>query len=77
MEKEYREIEFYPGQSIETAVKELKSYEELVCGSFNGKMLYSDVDDVDSAFVKITGRTKAEFDALPKDLQKELKEFRN
>ena len=41
MEKEYRKIEFRGGQSIETAVKELKSYEELVCGSFNGKMLYS------------------------------------
>ena len=73
MEKEYRKIEFCPGQSIETAVKELKSYEELVCGSFNGKMLYSDVDDVDSAYVKITGRTKAEFDAERKKEHLEYK----
>ena len=73
MEKEYREIEFSLGQSIDTAVKELKSYEELVCGSFNGKMLYSDVDDVDSAFVKITGRTKSEFDAERKKEHLEYK----
>src|SRR5574344_2081843 len=63
MEKEYRKIEFRGGQSIETAVKELKSYEELVCGSFNDKMLYSDVDDVDSAYMKIIGKTKREHDA--------------
>jgi hypothetical protein len=36
---------------------------ELVCGSFNGQMLYSDIDDLDSAFKKVTGKTKAEFDA--------------
>lgn len=61
MEKSYKEIEFGFG-NIESAVKELKSHNELVCGSFNGQMLYSDIDDVDSAYVKITGKTKAEFD---------------
>lgn len=76
MEKEYRKIKFCLGQSIETAVKELKSYEELVCGSFNGKMLYSDVDDVDSAYVKIIGKTKTEHDAeleLENERYEELK----
>jgi len=63
MDKNYREIEFNAGQSIESAVKELKEHKDLVCGSFNGQMLYSDIDDVDSAFKKITGRTKSEFDA--------------
>jgi len=62
MKKNYREIEFTAGQTIESAVNELKSYNRLVCGAFNGTMLYSDVDDVDSAFKKVAGKTKAEFD---------------
>jgi len=58
----YKKIKFGFGD-VESAVKELKSHNELVCGSFNGQMLYSDIDDLDSAYVKITGKTKAEFDA--------------
>lgn len=60
--KKYKEIEFGFG-NIDSAVKELKSHKELVCGSFNSEMLYSDIDDLDSAYKKITGKTKAEFDA--------------
>ena len=63
MKTNYREIEFSAGENIESAVKELKKHKDLVCGSFNGQMLYSDIDDVDSAYKKITGRTKTEFDA--------------
>ena len=63
MKTNYREIQFCAGQSLELAIKELKEHKDLVCGSFNGKMLYSDIDDIDSAFKKVTGRTKAEFDA--------------
>lgn len=57
----YREIEFGFG-GIESAIKELKSHKDLVCGWFNGTMLYSDIDDVDSACIKITGKTKLELD---------------
>lgn len=60
MEK-YKKIEFGIGD-IESAVNELKSHKELVCGSFNGHMIYSDIDDLDSAYKKITGKNKAEFD---------------
>jgi hypothetical protein len=63
MKTNYREIQFGAGQSLETAIKELKKHKDLVCGSFHGQMLYSDVDDIDSAFKKVTGKTKAEFDA--------------
>jgi hypothetical protein len=63
MKKNYRKIEFSAGKNIESAVKELKSHNDLVCGTFNGQTLYSDVDDVDSAYKKITGKTKADFDA--------------
>ena len=62
MKKNYKKIEFSAGESIESAVKELKKHKDLVCGSFNGKILYSDIDDMDSAFKKVTGKTKAEFD---------------
>lgn len=61
MEK-YKEIEFGFG-NIESAVEELKNHKGLVCGTFNGQKLYSDIDDLDSAYVKITGKTKTEFDA--------------
>jgi hypothetical protein len=71
MKKNYREIEFSAGQSIESAVKELKEHKDLVCGSFNGKMLYSDIDDMDSAFKKITGKTKAEFDEAERKRREE------
>lgn len=59
MKNNYREIEFGFG-NIESAVKELNSYKEkgeLVFGVFNGQKLYSDIDDLDSAYKKITGKT--------------------
>lgn len=59
--KNYREIEFGFG-NIEDAVKELKSHKDLVKGTFNGQVLYSDIDDMDSAYKKATGKTKSEFD---------------
>jgi len=63
MEQKYKEIEFTAGSGIEDAIKQLNSYtenNELACGSFNGQILYSDIDDIDSAYKKITGKTKAE-----------------
>lgn len=71
MKKKYRKIEFMPGQNIESAIKELYKHKDLVCGSFNGKPLYSDVDDLDSAFKKITGKTKSEFDKAMQERQLE------
>lgn len=66
MEKNYRKIEFGAGDSIERAMQDLarfKERSELVYGEFNGQKLYSDIDDMDSAYKKITGKTKAEYDA--------------
>lgn len=64
MEKNYREIEFSFG-SIDDAVKKLSQFKEtgeLVYIIFNDQKLYSDIDDLDSAYKKITGKTKSEFD---------------
>jgi len=64
MKTEHRKIEFGFGH-LESAVEELTRYKErgeLVYGEFNGQKLYSDTDNLDSCFVKVTGKTKAEFD---------------
>lgn len=66
LKMEHRKIEFGAGDSIERAMQDLARFKErgeLVYGEFNGQKLYSDIDDVDSAYKKITGKTKAEFDA--------------
>lgn len=61
----YRKIEFGAGDRIESAMQDLARFKErgeLVYGEFNGQKLYSDSDDLDTAYKKITGKTKAEFD---------------
>ena len=74
MEKNYKEIDICAGNTIDSVVKELKNHTDLVCASFNGKMLYSDIDDIDSAYVKITGMTKSDFDAKMEKERDEYKE---
>ena len=71
MGKKYIQIEFTIGSDIESVMKKLKQYSTLVCVEFNTKMLYSDIDDLDSAFKKITGKTKAEFDEAEQKRQAE------
>lgn len=77
MEKNYREIQFGAGDRIESAMQDLARFKErgeLVYGEFNGQKLYSDIDDLDSAFKKITGKTKAEFDEAERVRHEEYKE---
>lgn len=74
MKKSYKKIEFGLGD-IESALNELKTYKEkgeLVYGIFNGEKLYSDVDDLNSAYKKITGKTKVEFDKAEKERREEF-----
>jgi|SRR6478736_1056310 len=64
MENKYKELEFF-GHDIDSVMKELSKYKEksqLVFVEFNGEKLYSDIDDLDSAYKKVTGKTKSEFD---------------
>lgn len=61
----HRKIEFIGG-NINSAIRKLGEYNkrgELVYIDFNGIKLYSDTDDVESAYQKITGKTKAEYEA--------------
>lgn len=76
METNYRKIEFGAGDGIERAMKDLSRFKELgelVYGEFNGQKLYSDIDDVDSAYKKITGKTKSEFDEAERIRHEEYK----
>ena len=65
MIKRYKEIQLEFGWNIDYAIKLLNEYKaknELVLITFNGEELYSDIDDLDSAYVKVTGKTKEQFD---------------
>ena len=65
MIKRYKEIQLECGGNIDSAMKLLNEYKaknELVFINFNGHELYSDIDDLDSAYVKVTGKTKEQFD---------------
>jgi hypothetical protein len=63
MKTKYRQISFSIGDSIESAVKMLQECNFLACGTFNGVTLYSDIDNLESAYKKITGISKSDFDA--------------
>ena len=71
--KQYRDMTGISiGETIDSVIKEMKSARELVSVEFNGVMLYSDIDDVDSAYKKVIGMTKAEFDA---EMQREREQY--
>lgn len=64
MDKNYEIIEFNLGSTIEQAVNELLNYKKkgkLVYGKFNGVTLYSDTVSTNSAYLEITGKSKAKF----------------
>lgn len=72
----YKEIEFYPGCTIEQAVHELwdcKSKGLMVYGEFNGHKLYSDTVTMDGAYEEVTGKNKCEFDKNMKQWKEDYK----
>lgn len=69
----YKKLTSWAGD-IDSAMAKLKGSDELVCCQFNGIWLYSDVDTIDTAYKKITGKTKAEFEAMIKERQDEYQE---
>jgi hypothetical protein len=76
MKTDHKEIEFEFG-NLDNAVEELMSYKEkgeLVFGVFNGEKLYSDIDDLDSAYRKVTGMSKAENDEAIRKQDEEYQE---
>lgn len=70
-----KKIETYAGQDIEDAwaslLKESANCKETCFCEFNGKTIYS-TDTIDVAYVKVVGKTKAEFD---EHIRKEREEY--
>jgi hypothetical protein len=74
MNSKYRIIEV-EARNIDDIVSELleyKSRRERVCTVFNGKTIYSDTVSLDGAYLAITGKTKAEFEAFKKAEEKRI-----
>lgn len=73
-------LELYAGDSLDTAVKmllEAKAKSRSVFCDFNGIKLYSDNVTIDSAYTKICGCTKAEWDErLRKKLKNQTKKWK-
>lgn len=70
-----KKIETYAGQDIEDAwaalLRESANCKETCFCEFNGKTLYS-TDSIDVAYVKVVGKTKAEFD---EDMRRQKEEY--
>jgi hypothetical protein len=61
--KQYTEIEFGIGSNLEDCVNRLTRDEHrLLKGTFNGHTFYSDTVTMDSAYMTVMGKTKAELD---------------
>ncbi|RXZ78096.1 hypothetical protein EBB07_29010 [Paenibacillaceae bacterium] len=83
MVKEYKEINFVAGSTIEDAVRELLMYKNqgvLAFGEFNGAKLFSETVTLDGAYKEIIGKTKTEFDESQRkwkeDYEQKDKEFK-
>ncbi|EOU1989999.1 hypothetical protein BFS06_11470 [Clostridium perfringens] len=75
----YKEIKVLPGVTIDEYVNELLMYKEkgeLVYGSFNGHILYSDKVTLDDAYKQITGRSKEEYCKEIEDFLGRSKKFK-
>lgn len=80
--KEYLKMENCWG-NLETVVNKLLNYKNkgiLVYTDFNETRLYSDTVTMDNAYLKVTGKTKAEFDKAQQDwrdnYEREEREFK-
>lgn len=75
MDEEYEVLHASLGCSVEDAVNLLlryKSQGKLACMKFNDAMLFSDTVTMDSAYLQITGGTKAEHDAYLRNYFQEM-----
>ncbi len=77
MGKKYKEIRFKGYTDIEEAVAILHEYNnrgELVCGTFNGHILYSDQVTIDSAYFELFGMPKEDFEKAKQECLEGLKQ---
>ncbi len=79
MESKYEEIRFDGYTDIERAVAILQEYNnrgELVYGTFNGHILYSDKITMDGAYFEIFGQSKADFERARQECLEDLEQKR-
>jgi hypothetical protein len=79
MDKNYKQIDFRAGSSIEQAVDQLidcNSSGISAFGDFNNVLLYSDTVTMDGAYMAITGYSKADFDKLQQKQADDYKKSR-
>lgn len=75
--KKYKEIRFRGYTDIKEAVAILQEYNsrgELVCGTFNGHILYSDQVTIDSAYFDLFGMSKEDFERAKQECLEGLKQ---
>lgn len=75
----HEERSFLPGYQVSHAVELLKEDRQkgkLTYIDFNGTNLYSDNVEMDTAYLKITGKTKEEYDKSLKQIAEEAKQQR-
>lgn len=72
MEKNYRELDEWlsPLERCVERLLQFKEKGELVKYQFNGYWLYSDTVTMDSAFLEVTGKNKADFDKERKNISR-------
>lgn len=75
MEKNYIELDEWlsPLERCVERLLQFKERGELVKYQFNGHWLYSDTVTMDSAFLEVTGKNKADFDQFQKEYWEKLK----
>ena len=71
-EKDYRLIDLPWSANLEECVKILQNCNYLAKAEFNGHIIYSD-ESMDEVFLKVSGKTKAEFDKGIQDYRDKLK----
>lgn len=75
MEKNYRELDGWlsPLERCVERLLQFKERGELVKYNFNGHWLYSDTVTMDSAFLEVTGKNKADFDKAQEEYFEKLR----
>ena len=77
MENKYVKLSSPLGESLDSVVKNLLEYNYLgqyACIDFNGHTLYSDVDTMDTAYMKIVGMSKSDYDTLEQKRHQEYQD---
>jgi len=77
MQKKYQKIEFQVGENLESAIEHLSKFNQmgiLAYGVFNDIELYSDIDDINSAYKKVLGNKKEDYEKKQEKIRQKYKD---